>query len=71
MLKRSTSLSSSGRKKDRSSGITISETYEYIFEAADFGDFNLKDKKTKKTIHRVLIYANGKYLLAETTPCYV
>lgn len=70
MLKRSTSLSSSGSNQNNTSGVSVSETDEYIFEAADFGDLNIKDKKTKKTINRVLIYANGKYIVAETTPCY-
>ena len=65
MLKRSTSTS-----KKSPSGISVSEVDEYIFEAADFGCLNLTDKKTKKTTYRVLIYANGKYILAETTPCY-
>lgn len=66
MLKRSTSTS-----KKSPSGISVNEMDEYIFEAADFGCLNIKDKKTQKTTYRVLVYANGKYILAETTPCYL
>lgn len=66
MLKRSTSTS-----KKSPSGISVNEVDEYIFESADFGCLNIKDKKTQKTTYRVLVYANGKYILAETTPCYV
>lgn len=71
MLKRSTSLSSSANKND-TSGVSVSEVDEFIFEAADFGDLNLKEKKgkKKKTIYRVMVYANGKYIVGETTPCY-
>lgn len=69
MLKRSTSLSSSANKND-TSGVSVSEVDEYIFEAADFGDLNIIDKKTKKTTYRVMVYANGKYIVGETTPCY-
>ncbi len=29
-----------------------------------------KDKKKKKTTYRVMVYANGKYIVGETTPCY-
>lgn len=71
MLKRSTSLSSSANKND-TSGVSVSEVDEFIFEAADFGDLNLKEKKgkKKKIIYRVMVYANGKYIVGETTPCY-
>lgn len=65
MLKRSTTHASA------TATTNISEVDEYIFETADFGDLNEYDKKTgklKKT--RVLVYANGKYILGETTPCY-
>lgn len=68
MLKRSTSNSSAGNNQNTSSGITISEVDEYIFEAADFGDLSLRTPKG--TIQRVLVYANGKYILGETTPFY-
>lgn len=68
MLKRSTSLSSTPGNTSDTSGVTVNEVDEYIFEAADFGDLNIKEKK--KTIHRVLVYANGKYIVGETTPCY-
>lgn len=70
MLKRSTSLSSSGGNRNDTSGVSVSEVDEFIFEAADFGDLNLKDKKSKKTTYRVMVYANGKYIVGETTPCY-
>lgn len=70
MLKRSTSLSTSGGNQNDTSGVSVSEVDEYIFEAADFGDLNLKDKKKKKTTYRVMVYANGKYIVGETTPCY-
>ena len=68
MLKRSTSLSSSGSNQNNTSGISVSEVDEFIFEAADFGDLNIHGKK--KDTKRVLVYANGKYILGETTPCY-
>lgn len=70
MLRRSTSLSSSGGNKNETSGISVSEVDEYIFEAADFGDLNIKNKRTKETTYRVMVYANGKYIVGETTPCY-
>lgn len=69
MLKKSTSISGISTKK-QTSGTNISEVDEYIFEAADFGDLNTKNAKTKEITHRVLVYANGKYILGETTPCY-
>lgn len=68
MLKRSTSLSSTANKND-TSGVSVTEIDEYIFEAADFGDLNITDRKGRKQT-RVLVYANGKYILGETTPCY-
>lgn len=69
-LKRSTALSSSDGNKNNTSSISVSEVDEYIFEAADFGDLNIKNKRSKKITHRVMVYANGKYVLGETTPCY-
>ena len=68
ILKRSTSLSSPSGNKGNTIGFTVNEEEEYIFNAADFGDLNIHKKK--KTINRVLVYANGKYILGETTPCY-
>ena len=68
MLKRSTSLSSTANKND-TSGVSVTEVDEFIFEAADFGDLNVTDRKGHKQ-NRVLVYANGKYILGETTPCY-
>lgn len=70
MLKRSTSISSSSSTQNSTSGVTVNEVDEYIFEAADFGDLNIKDKRKKKTTYRVMVYANGKYIVGETTPCY-
>lgn len=70
MLKRSTSLSSPTGNKNGTSGTSVSVVDEYIFETADFGDLNLYNKKTKHVTKRVLIYANGKYVLGETTPYY-
>lgn len=71
MLKRSTSLSTSSGKQSNTSGVTVNEVDEYIFEAADFGDLTLKNKRTKKVTPRVMVYANGRYILGETTPCYL
>ncbi len=68
MLKRTTSISSTGDKS--TAGTSITEDEEYIFEAADFGDLSEKDKKHNIELKRVLVYANGKYILGETTPCY-
>ena len=66
MLKRSTSLSSTSNKNS-TSGTSVSEVDEFIFEEADFGDLNVHDKKTGEiTKHQVLVYANGKYILGET-----
>ncbi|MGN0408900.1 MAG: type IV secretory system conjugative DNA transfer family protein [Candidatus Fimousia sp.] len=70
MLRRSTSLSSCTNNNNDTSGISISEIEDYIFEAADFGNLNIKNNKTKKSTQRVLVYANGKYIIGETTPCY-
>ena len=68
MLKRSTSLSSKS-EYDKTAGESVTVEEECIFKAADFGDLNVTDKKGNVT-HHVLIYAEGKYLLCETTPCY-
>ena len=68
MLKRSTSLSTSSGNKNNTSGVSVSEVDEFIFEAADFGDLNLTEGK--KITYRVMVYANGKYIVGETTPCY-
>ncbi len=68
MLKRTSSLSDSTDKT--TSGTSVTETEEYIFEAADFGDLNVHNKRGVITQYRVLVYANGKYILGETTPCY-
>ena len=69
MLKRSTSLSK-GTKQNDTSGTSVSEVDEFIFEAADFGDLNLHNKRTGETTYRVMVYANGRYIVGETTPCY-
>jgi type IV secretory pathway TraG/TraD family ATPase VirD4 len=70
MLKRSTSRSSRADNQSGLTGSSTAEVDEYIFEATDFGNLNLVDPKTMKKTYRVLVYANGKYILAETTPCY-
>lgn len=69
MLKKSSSKSTSANRND-TAGSNISVVDEYIIPAADFGDLSIKDKKTKKVTKRVMVYANGKYILGETTPCY-
>ena len=69
MLRRSDSISS-GSNKNATSSHSISIVDEYIFEAADFGDLNIKNPKTGKVASRVLVYASGKYIVGETTPCY-
>lgn len=51
------------------SGCSITETLEDIIEPAAFGDLSITDRKGHKQ-HRVLVYANGKYILGELTPCY-
>lgn len=68
MLKRSVSLSSSTNNKTNNTSVSVVD--EYIFEAADFGDLNIKNKKNGKVTYRVMVYANGKYIIGETTPCY-
>ena len=68
ILKRSTSLSKTASKND-TTGISVSEEEEYIFEAADFGDLS-KKSKNGKIIPKVLVYGNGKYILGDTTPFY-
>lgn len=68
MLKKTAALSSSTDRATTSNSVT--EIEEFIFESADFGNLDFYDKKKKQTIHRVLVYANGKYILGETTPCY-
>lgn len=68
ILKRSTSLSTKS-EYDQTAGESVTVEDECIFKAADFGDLNVTDKKGNVTRH-VLIYAEGKYLLCETTPCY-
>lgn len=67
--KRNTSLSTK-TKEDQTNGVTVSEVDEYIFKAADFGDLRLYNKKKNEYTNRIMVYANGKYALAETTPCY-
>lgn len=69
MLKRSDSVSSSTKKNFTYSYI-ISTVDEFVFEAADFGDLTIKSTNSKEAIPRVLVYANGKYIVGETTPCY-
>ena len=70
MLRASTSLSEPSGTANKTSGTSVTTEIEPIFQAADFGDLNTVDKSTRKKIYRVLVYANGKYILGETTPCY-
>lgn len=70
MYKRSTSISTPSDKMNQTSGVSVSIEEEPIIQPADFGDLNLYNKKTGKITYRVLVYANGKYVLGETTPCY-
>ena len=70
MLKSSSSLSEPSGTANKTSGTSVTEEIEPIFQAADFGDLNLVDRRTGKKTYRVLVYANGKYVLGETTPCY-
>ena len=71
VLKVNTSLSAPTNAEDNKSltkTISVSESEEYIFNSSDFG--NLDTTKHGKKIKQVLVYANGKYILGETTPCY-
>lgn len=70
MLKASTSLSEPSGTSNITSSTSVTTEIEPIFQAADFGDLNIVDKNTGKVTHRVLVYANGKYIIGETTPCY-
>ena len=69
MLKRTTTHSRTPNKNS-SSSLNVTEVEEFIFEAADFGDLNIQNKKTGIKTYRVMVYANGKYIIGETTPCY-
>lgn len=63
----------SGSKKsenDTTSGYSVTEVEKYAFNAEDFGDLRLFNKKTKVYTPRIIVYANGHYALAETTPYY-
>lgn len=67
VLKRSTSISTSqSDEESNTTGITISEEMEFIFEEADFGKFNLIDEKTGDKIYRALVYIEGNYIVGET-----
>lgn len=75
MLKCSTFLSSSvGNQNDTCSACSVDKVDEYIFEATDFGNLHLKNKRKKETTYRVMVYPNGKYIVGyivgETTSCY-
>lgn len=71
MLRRTTSISSSSDfGQNNKISITVKEEEEYIFNAAYLGNLNLENKRTGKTIHRVLVYARGKYILGESIPFY-
>lgn len=67
MLKASSSVSESA--KTASSGKSVSVVDEYIIDEADLGNLNIQ-RPDGSTIHRVLVYANGKYCIGETCPCY-
>lgn len=71
ILKVSTSILDPEHRDNKhlAQNITVSECDQYIFESADFGQ--LDTVQNGKTIKRVLVYANGKYILGETTPCYL
>lgn len=62
VLKRGTSLNS-GSNNNTSSGETVQEAKEYIYEASDFG-------KIGKDGDDVIIYANGQYIQCQKTNCY-
>lgn len=49
--------------------MNVVEEEVYIFDPADFGNFDTLDENGN-IIHHVLVYANGRYVLGETTPCY-
>ncbi len=66
MLKRSTSLSKADNNQTNS--VSVTEVEEDIIAPADLGDLSIK--KDGITIPRVLVYANGHYVIGETTPCY-
>lgn len=71
VMKRTTSMSLSGNNNQTSGTSVADDPEEPIFKAADFGNLNVYDKKTGRIIrHQVLVYANGKYILGETTPCF-
>lgn len=67
MLQKSSSESQSTGNRG-SQGSNVSEIMEYIFEAADFGNLGATDPTNKNK--RVLVCADGKYILGEATPCY-
>lgn len=58
LTKTNSNSTSTGDKA--TTGVSIQQSYEYIYEAADFG--NLKDD--------VIIVANGKYIQAQKTNCW-
>ena len=61
VLKRGTSINSGGA--NASSGESVQELMEYIYEAADFGYIGPDGED-------VIIYANGKYIQCQKTNCY-
>lgn len=70
ILKNSISSSTNnGKQTTTSSGMNVVEDEIFVFDAADFGNLDTTDENGN-IIHHVLVYANGKYILGETTPCY-
>lgn len=67
VLKRSTSISTTSREnRSSTSGISVSEDKEYIFEPSDFGGFNIKGKRSEDTIYRALVYVDKYYVIGKT-----
>lgn len=69
VLKNSVSSSTNNGKQTTTNGMNVVEEEVYIFDPADFGNFDRLDENGN-IIHHVLVYANGRYVLGETTPCY-
>ena len=69
VLKNSVSSSTNNGKQTTTNGMNVVEEEVYIFDPADFGNFDTLDEHGN-IIHHVLVYANGKYILGEITPCY-
>lgn len=69
-LKRSTSVS---QGSSNSFSYSVTEEKEFIIDAADLGDLSKNidsNKSKKKQTKKVLVYANGEYVIGEPTPFY-